>query len=400
MAAHHPCLTAVKDLHTPSQSRRGKRKRTARSPDRQEETPLPLTRPNLLALIEEKQQDITQTAQTFPSPYEAMAYPTPSAEKASTTSKSKEKAKTATSESDIDAILDIYNIHLGRNLPMPQDLNTLVQTLTTAREPPVTPKSKWVKAFKATKPKLMEPTTIHAMARHLTFDPKWFPEDTDGEFMVAMELDQQWTTDVPKPSADKDIQAAIEKYGLAPRAKPDMNHGYNAIAFPGPLLNRVKALPQDLLVGVVPPWMPWQTTQWKTAKGQQAKAEQQTKRDTSTSIECLHRFFKHECPAGDPEPLPSDTCVFSLQVYDEYCRYRIHWRRVDENGNVSYEGDELCSAFFNDEEQIYQVRSCILNVLTWARGPRLEAIHRKLKALAQPLATPRYQTQVMVMNIC
>ncbi|KAL8684119.1 MAG: hypothetical protein Q9224_006599 [Gallowayella concinna] len=86
-------------------------KQTAQSHDRQEEMPLPLTRPNLLALIEEKQQ-----AQTFPPPYEAMAYPAPSAEKPSTTGKSKQRAKSATSESDIDAILEFYNIHLDRNL--------------------------------------------------------------------------------------------------------------------------------------------------------------------------------------------------------------------------------------------------------------------------------------------
>ncbi|KAL8684118.1 MAG: hypothetical protein Q9224_006598 [Gallowayella concinna] len=222
------------------------------------------------------------------------------------------------------------------------------------------------------------------MARHLIFDDQSFPENTDGEFMVAMELGQQWTADVPKPSADNTIQAAIEKYGLAPRAKPDMNHGYNAYAFPGPLLNRLRLLPRDLHVsfGFDPPWMPWQTTQWTSTNGQQAKAEQQAKRAASTSIECLHRFFKHESPTGDPEPLTSDTCVFSLQVYNMYCHYRVHWRRVDENGKVSYEGDILCSAFVNDEEQIYRVRSCMLNILDWARGTRLPAIHRKLEALA------------------
>ncbi|KAL8823602.1 MAG: hypothetical protein Q9170_008344 [Blastenia crenularia] len=399
MASQHQCLTTAKALQTPSQSRRGKRKRTP-SPTRQKDdtrsrTPtLPLTRPNLLALSEVTQPRSIQADLTYPSPYDAMVYPTPSAGKASTAGKSKEKAKTATSGLAADAILDIYNIHLGRNKGMPNDLNTLVQNLKTPREPPITPNSKWVKDFKASNPKFLEPTELYAMIKHLIYDPQWFPGDTEGEAMVAMELDQQWTAEVPKPPGftdDKDLQDAMEKFGLPPRAKPDVNHGYNASAFPGPLLTRVKALPEDLLVGPAQPWMPWQTTQWKTAKGQQAKAEQQTRRDTSTSIECLHRFFDHKHRASDPPPSPAATCVFSLQVYDEYCRYRVHWRRVDEHGNVSYEGDELCSAFFSDDDQIYRVRSCVLNVLNWARGPRLDTIKRKLEVLAtarQAPATP------------
>ncbi|KAI4173460.1 MAG: hypothetical protein LQ348_006581 [Seirophora lacunosa] len=384
-------------MHTPPRFKRGKRKRIDRSPGGQEDDTtsrnalLDLTLPNLLALNELMQQESIRSTQTYPFPYETMVYPTPSAEKASTTGNSKGgKAKTATSGLAVGAILDIYNIHLDRNLAMPEELETLVRDLKSPRDMPTTPNSKWVKAFKARPHKLHEPTEINAMLKHLIYDPQWVPGDTEGEAMVAMELDQQWTAEVPKPPGytdDTDLQDAMAKYGLPPKAKPDVTHGYDATAFPGPLLNRVKALPQEMLVCSDEPWMPWRTTQWKTAKGLQAQAEQQTRRDASTSVQCLHRFFKHKCAPGDPEPSPAETCVFSLQVYDEYCRYRVHWRRVDGDGAPSYEGDVLYSAFFSEESQIFAVRTCIRNVLAWARGPRLQAIQRKLQSSgsAQPV---------------
>ncbi|KAL8687207.1 MAG: hypothetical protein Q9218_006555 [Villophora microphyllina] len=406
MVRQHQSLTAVKTLHSPPQSLLGKRKRINPSPERQEDntrsqTPsLQLTRPNLLALSAQTQQGSVRSTQTYPHPFEDMVYPTPSVEKASSTSKSKEpKPKSATSGLAAEAILDLYNIHLGRNLPMPEEIGNLVRDLKVPRGGATTPNSKWVQAFKARPHKLLESTEIYALVKHLIYDPQWFPGDTEGEAMVAMELDQQWTAEVPKPPGytdDTDLQNAMAKYGLPPKAKPDVSQGYDGTAFPGPLLTRVRALPQELLVCSDEPWLPWQTTQWKTAKGSQAKGEQQTRRDTSTSTQCMYRFFKHKCSAGDPEPSPAQTCVFSLQVYDEYCRYRVHWRRVDEEtGLVSYEGDVIATALFDDERSIFDTRSVILNVLNWARTTRLHAIQQKLHILGStpsvpaPLSTPQ-----------
>ncbi|KAI4269487.1 MAG: hypothetical protein LQ337_007253 [Flavoplaca oasis] len=282
MVRQHGCLTSVKTLHTSPQSQRGKRKRRPSSPEPQEddtqsESPqLPLTRPNLLALSESTHQESKRSTRTHPHPYEAMVYPTPSAEKASTTGKSKEaKTKTATSGLDAEAILDIYNIHLRRQLEFSNELAELVRHLQSPRHRPTTPNSKWVHAFKANPHKLREPTQIHAMVKHLVFHPHWYPGDPDGESLVAMEIDQQWTAEVPKPPGythDIDLQNAMAKFGLPPSAKPDITYGYNDNAFPGPLLNRVKALPQEMLVYSAAPWMPWQTIQWKTSQGSQAKA--------------------------------------------------------------------------------------------------------------------------------
>lgn len=110
----------------------------------------------------------------------------------------------------------------------------------------------------------------------------------------------------------------------------------------------------------------------------------------------MYQFFKHKSPAGSPEPSPADTSVFSLQVYDKYCDYRVHWRRVDDSGLVSYEGDILCSAFFSDERAVFNVRSVILKVLDWARGTRLQAIRKKLQDLGSVPSvptSPRYELE-------
>ncbi|KAI4256815.1 MAG: hypothetical protein LQ352_001940 [Teloschistes flavicans] len=390
MARQHPSLIAVKTLQTLPRSILGKRKRINPSPERQEDdTTSQLTRPNLVAWGE--QQESHRSTQNFPHPFEDMAYPTPSAETASSTGKS--KPKSATSGLDAEAILDIYGIHLDREKVMPNDLQNLVQRLRTPRDIATTPNSKFVKDLKTANLGLQERTEMWALVEKLVYRPEWFPGANVGEPLIAVEWDQQWTAEVPKPAGVKDntdLQNAMAKYGLPPRAQPDVTFGYNNETFTGAgsLLQRVHALPKDLLVYSGKPWFPYQTIQWKTKKGNEEKADQQTRRDAATSVNCLHEFFKYGSPAGVAEPSPAETCVFSLTVHKSHCRYRIHWRRVDDCGVVSYEGDDLRSAFFNNERQIFDVRSCILEVLAWTRESRLQAIQRKLQALGSPPPVP------------
>ncbi|KAL9594885.1 MAG: hypothetical protein Q9219_006777 [cf. Caloplaca sp. 3 TL-2023] len=194
-----------------------------------------------------------------------MPYPTPPADIASPAGQSKNtQSKTATGRLAAEALLTIYNINLRRNSALSIELN-----LKIPRDISTTPNSKWVKALKERRHKLHESTGLYALAKHLLYDPSRFPGD-EGEEMVAMELDQQWIVNVPKPagfSDDTDLQRVMERYGLPSRPKPDVIYGYDATAFPDPLLNRIKGLPQELSVYFDEPWLPWQTVRWKTAKG-------------------------------------------------------------------------------------------------------------------------------------
>ncbi|KAL8938176.1 MAG: hypothetical protein Q9211_003335 [Gyalolechia sp. 1 TL-2023] len=78
---------------------------------------------------------------------------------------------------------------------------------------------------------------------------------------------------------------------------------------------------------------------------------------------------------------PENICVFSLVVYAPYCQYRIHWRRVDDDGTISYQGDVISRAFFDDLGAIFKVRSIMLETLEWARGHRLNAIKKALEVV-------------------
>lgn len=124
------------------------------------------------------------------------------------------------------------------------------------------------------------------------------------------------------------------------------------------------------------------------------KGEEQARRDTSAAVDCMYRFFKYQDKSA--EPSEADTSIFSLIVHEKYFEYRVHWRRVGNDSKVSYEGDIIAQAFFNQERQIFDARSVILETLSWARGNRLTAIRNKLRVLAKgPVeASDRYVGEI------
>ncbi|KAL8703853.1 MAG: hypothetical protein Q9201_002968 [Fulgogasparrea decipioides] len=313
-----------------------------------------------------------------------MAYQTPS-------SKSETKASKSSHVSDITAekILDIYRIYLDRGKPRIAVVEELVQQLKVPRDTDTTPNSKYVKAAKAVNKHWSENMEIHALADKLLYRPKWHEDDDEGEPLIYQERDQLWEDRVPRPADAKDsllLQNAMEVLGAPARPKPDLFFGYDDEAFPGRVLDQVKGLPKDLFVYPAKPWFPYLMVQWKSAQGTVRKAEVQARRDTGAAIDTIYRFFKHSGTSNDSfEPSPAETCVFSLMVHAKHFEYRIHWRRVGDDGLVSYEGDIIAQAFFNQSDEIFKARSVILKTLEWVRGRRLTAIRNKLKDLA---ATP------------
>ncbi|KAL8865149.1 MAG: hypothetical protein Q9174_007048, partial [Haloplaca sp. 1 TL-2023] len=269
MVRQHIDLITGRTLLTPLQSMLPKRKRRPPSPgldhsesgsgsesecERQfQSPPSQLTRLNLLALrksqtgrTDQAEEDIRYIPR-YPSPYEAMSLPTPSSDPSNQT-----KTKSATSVMAAETILDAYRIFLNGKEKMPEDLETLVIHLKTLRDGPITPNSKAVKAYKEDYQNRSkgEDTQIHQIHGYLVYKPRLHSEDTQGEPMIASELNRQWKVGVPTPpeyTDDRDLQTVMDTHRLPARPKPDVTIGYNDDAFSSQLLLRLKALPSEIL---------------------------------------------------------------------------------------------------------------------------------------------------------
>ncbi|KAL8855693.1 MAG: hypothetical protein Q9178_007659 [Gyalolechia marmorata] len=310
-----------------------------------------------------------------------MAFQTPT--KATGQSGPKTTNKSATNPTDVEIMLDKWRIFLDHKEPMPDAVKDLVKVLKVPRDTEVTPNSKTVKSVKDSGHTWTEATEVVMLATTLLYRGKHYPQDAGGEPLVYLEFSPQWTAAVPRPPEFPDevtLQALMAKYGSPPRPKPDVCFGYDDTALPGTLLDLYQGLPDNLQVHPKKPWFPYMLVQWKTEDGTARIAAQQIRRDVATAISTIYQFFKHRSAPGY-EPSQADTCVFSLEVRADSFKYRVHWRRVADDGRVFYEGDVIAKAWFAEEDEIFRGRSVILKTLEWARGTRLVAIQKKLQDL-------------------
>ncbi|KAL8909961.1 MAG: hypothetical protein Q9171_004727 [Xanthocarpia ochracea] len=360
----------------------GKRKRDQGPSEEQTEslyTPS-LTHGNLKAFDADFAAEIASITKKYPSPFDVMPYKTPSSQQKTATDKTK-----STSLTNLDRILDLYRFFLNRKKPMPPGLEDLLQDVMVPRECDITPNSKNVKNAKQRTQGLSEDMETIVLVAKLIYRPKWYgdeEDDPEGKALIWQGRNDLWADLIPRPLdalPNTDLAAAMDQLGLPTRPKPDFSFGYGDDAFPGGLKARIDSLPADLLVFPKKPWFPYKVVQWKSASGTVREAEQQIRRDTSTAIDTIYRFFKRAHPTQ--EPLPENVCVFSLIVYARNCEYRLHWRRVDSNGKVNYEGDIVSRAYLDDEAEIFKLRGAMLKTLAWACGPRLTAIKAALEAL-------------------
>ncbi|KAI4172550.1 MAG: hypothetical protein LQ346_008583 [Caloplaca aetnensis] len=355
----------------------GKRKRDqgpAKKPTESLHTPS-LTHGNLKRLDAEFAADVASITKNYPSPFDVMAYPSPSTQKKPTAS--------STNLTKAEHILNLFRFHVNRNKPLPTALQGLVQRITRPRQCDITPNSKSVKYVKDMHRDLSRDMEFLVLIDKLVYRAQWFgDDDMEGKPLIWQGCNDQWSDRIPRPPEavpTSALAAAMEELGLPKKPKPDMSYGYKEDAFPGDLGALIKSLSADLLVFPKQPWFPYMVVHWKGTAGTVREAEQQVRRDSACAIDTIYRFFQRAHP--NQEPSPEHVCMFSLAVYARYCEYRIHWRRVDDDGTISYEGDIISQAFFNDLDAIFKTRGVILETLNWARQERLLAIKVALQAL-------------------
>ncbi|KAL8956177.1 MAG: hypothetical protein Q9193_006225 [Seirophora villosa] len=358
----------------------GKRKREVLADTKPRKKPgIQLTRSNLQLFVN-RSREAFFSASPFPPPFHFIMSQAPQTPEASKKSQSASKAWSSVSKAE--EILDTYRIYLDRCEPLPADLQKLIDAVLVPRDEDITPNSKFVQGCRTVIRTMDEDTALHTLADRITYKARMFQADLEGEPLIWRARSNQWNDTVPKPVAEEGsyaLENAMEAHGCPPKPKPDMSFGYNDDAFDHTLLLARKALPKDFVVYAKKPWFPYMVKEWKSSLESPAKAQQQARRDAAAAVDTTYRFFKHVYP--DTEPSAALTCVFSICVNQQGFEYRVHWRHVEENGRVSWEGDPVACAYYNDAKQVFHARSAILNTLVWVRGARLTAIRDALKVM-------------------
>ncbi|KAL8942712.1 MAG: hypothetical protein Q9216_001516 [Gyalolechia sp. 2 TL-2023] len=296
----------------------------------------------------------------------------------------KSQSKAFSSVSKAEQILETFEIYIDRDLPMPNALQTLVRSLQEKRATEITPKTKFIEASREECKKMKEDLSLHTLADKMTYAGWLYEGDEEGERLIARGRSNQWYDRVPKPTetdpeSNNALQAAMNAQGCPPKPKPVISWGYHDDAFEKDIQRKRKALPDDCQLYSDKPWFVYMVCEWKSSEQSPAKAEQQARRDCAATGDVLYHFFKLAYP--DKEPEVHFTCTFSVCVHGKGFDYRIHWRRVADDGTVSWEADLVLEARFHHPEEVFQTRGAILKTLDWVRSDRLNAITAALKTI-------------------
>ncbi|KAL8951837.1 MAG: hypothetical protein Q9222_002210 [Ikaeria aurantiellina] len=232
-----------------------------------------------------------------------------------------------------------------------------------------------------------EDMAVHTLADKLAYREELFPGDDDGEPLIRRGRSNQWFGRVPRPTADASseldsaLEAAMAAHGSPSKPKPDFSFGYANDAFEKIHLSLIKALPEELQLYSDAPWFPYQIEEWKSKDRPFIEAQQQAQRDAAAACNVLYRFFKFAYPTQ--EPSASLTWVFSICVGMHGFDYRVHWRRVADDGEMSREGDRVAVARWYMEREVFDTRRAIMETLHWVRGTRLRAIPAALEVIGK-----------------
>ncbi|KAL9012190.1 MAG: hypothetical protein Q9173_003027 [Seirophora scorigena] len=294
-----------------------------------------------------------------------------------------------TTPSQAEKILWGYRILIDEGTRFPDELQKLVYEIKEPRVGAITPNSKHVAASNKQTSKMNETDALIALIDRLTYRDKLYDGD-EGEHSIRRTFDCQWLDRVPRPGggnpADVEIlQAAMGDLGCPSKPKPDVTFGYAEDALQADHLRRLCAWYPAALVLEQAPWFPYFVVEWKGKGGTMREARIQARRDAAAGIDTLYKFYQ---AAGNGAPSVPMTCIFSLCVDSTTADYWLHWRHVDAEGKVSYQGERVSSALLHDDEMVFRLRGCILKTLDWARGQRLASIRNTLQLVQQPPPPP------------
>ncbi|KAK5000117.1 hypothetical protein LTR66_000979 [Elasticomyces elasticus] len=276
--------------------------------------------------------------------------------------------------SDAENRLKTWYIFIDRKWPTPAPLSALVAWIKTPRDDDPTPKSRRVVDLHPEVKQMKEPKALFHNLRMFGADTRTQGGDSNLDF----KLDVVWREGcIPKPntSEDKTLEAAL-------KPKPDVVYGYAEDAFSAPQMNIIRSLSPAASVTDSAPYMPFYIHEWKAEKtgGNLYQVKLQAARDGAAAVNAMRVFLLEN---GVPDPGADATAVSSACVTSELLRLSVHWRRLDDRGQITWEMDHLYMARLEEVQDVFAARSVILRIMTRAVGERLKPIR---SALDRPIS--------------
>lgn len=287
---------------------------------------------------------------------------------------------TSSLKSNLDSIFRTYRIFLDRHEQMPSELALLISQISAPRKGPVTPKSKEVVRIYPDTSAMKEMDAIIALEDYLGYKGEFAD---GGEPLVYRAHDHVWREDsIPRPDTRKDavLKAALQAVGAPPKPKPDISYGYSTKTLTVSEQDVLANLPKNTSVTTEQPYFPYFIIEWKAdkTKGTLWDADRQAMRDGAAAVNAIHNFFA----SMGRDARCAETAVFSASISSSEFRVRVHWRRPSPEGHTTWEADQIGVGLLQRVEDVFLIRSIILNVLEWARGQRFSAIRSAMKGRA------------------
>ncbi|MCJ1476937.1 hypothetical protein MMC13_005606 [Lambiella insularis] len=281
---------------------------------------------------------------------------------------------------DLERCLRAHYIYLDRRTEMPHDLQLLKTFMVKPRQSPPSPISQKIASANRYTRNLSELDAMILLENFLGY----VPQDSlggDGESGLTRSHNQQWNVNVvpiPATEHDESLASAIKAVESPPEPKPDITYGYSLDQFSSSEINHVVGLSPATRVTDKEPLWPFLIMEWKSNLGMMDNCRLQAMRDGAAAVNSLWHLF-HE--TGTAQPPEYETAVFCACVGPDIIEIYISWRRNHPIEGLSWEMDRIFRAFLDDEDQVFNARSVLLNILDWARSTRLD----RIKAVLRPL---------------
>lgn len=185
------------------------------------------------------------------------------------------------------------------------------------------------------------------------------------------------------------IGSVEDDYGTLTQPRPDHAVGYITMREAAPDHVTAPLTKPEERVVLKDPVMtnlhfPFLTCQWKSAKGSQNlwHAERQGARDGATIVNYMHHFYT----AAGIKPSVVDTCHWSLTCDMRSTDLFVHWRDINEDGEVEYymecvQNEHLNKAGDPENSGMALMRQRLHNVREYALDERLKNIKAAIRTV-------------------
>jgi hypothetical protein len=285
---------------------------------------------------------------------------------------------------DLRHKLGDYNIHIKRGMPLPPELQELVEQLMLPREAALqSPNAKEVARKQAAAAEMSEADAIAFMHRQLLLQPA----KDDGVPLTEMCRNPNLSRSFLPPAATP-LAAPLEQ------AQPDTAYGYvretiaNRLQIPSPFTMQED---HDLARFEICPGLhtPFFTCQWKGGRNaNHHDAATQGARDGAVMVNYMRWVHRAAAPTAT-EPSVRDTCHFSATCDITSLHLFVHWASASDDGStMHYYMEQLDDFQLSKVASITAFRAFFRNLLDHAVGERLRKIQRAI-----PLVTAAMRNQ-------